>query len=257
MTREEARQLPFGLYVLAWKDGGESLAAVGQTRDGTPWFAATNWISGNSTDWSMVAEARMILEHADLRAARDERVEERRAPEPNVTTGPLDGFLRRREERRETELADFPAPVRSMIAGLACPRIECTQRGQCTEYKLGHCASAKPMDPVTKPPPGPPPRCILCHESGQNLIQWDTGLTLLKSQACVDGTACLERRRRQQPYRCTSTRVGVQGHGNLMEHALRCDKREGHEGGHFHFCMFDTRVNGGHDTAHAGEKIEW
>lgn len=35
MTQEEAKKLPLGLYYLFWKDGGSSLAAVGQLYDGS------------------------------------------------------------------------------------------------------------------------------------------------------------------------------------------------------------------------------
>lgn len=45
MEREEVQKLPLGLYRVHWLDCAEpSLAAVGQTHDGTRWLAPTNWI---------------------------------------------------------------------------------------------------------------------------------------------------------------------------------------------------------------------
>lgn len=59
MTLAEAKQLDNGLYVLYWKSGDWSYAAVGRLHDGTPWFAPSNWTANNedaivSTKWRMV-----------------------------------------------------------------------------------------------------------------------------------------------------------------------------------------------------------
>ena len=47
------------VYILYWKSGGSSLAAVGSLINGDRWFAPINWVAGNaggiaSTDWHMV-----------------------------------------------------------------------------------------------------------------------------------------------------------------------------------------------------------
>lgn len=57
MSDDEARRLPNGLYRLHWAEGGHSLAAVGRLRDGTPWYAPTNWVTVPWMDWSLVARA--------------------------------------------------------------------------------------------------------------------------------------------------------------------------------------------------------
>lgn len=58
MTKKQVKHLELGLYILYWKEGGASLAAVGQLHDGTKWFAACNWTSKDkfeaSTDWRMI-----------------------------------------------------------------------------------------------------------------------------------------------------------------------------------------------------------
>lgn len=48
--------LPLGLYVVHWREGGSSLAAVGMGRNGTRWLAPTNWIapSTNPDVWLAV-----------------------------------------------------------------------------------------------------------------------------------------------------------------------------------------------------------
>ncbi len=44
MKKEEIQRLDHGLYIIEWKTGGESLAAVGSMADGTRWLAPCNWI---------------------------------------------------------------------------------------------------------------------------------------------------------------------------------------------------------------------
>lgn len=54
-------RLETGLYRLYWKSGGFSFAAVGQLRDGTRWFAPTNWINGlTSTRWALVERVEVV-----------------------------------------------------------------------------------------------------------------------------------------------------------------------------------------------------
>lgn len=55
MKRKKVKKLPLGLYEMFWKDGGSSLASVGQDGNGKKWFAPTNWISGIPCfDWGCV-----------------------------------------------------------------------------------------------------------------------------------------------------------------------------------------------------------
>jgi hypothetical protein len=60
MTLKEAKELPNGLYWIYWKDSSFSYAAVGRLRNGTPWFAPTNWLGEGvpCTKWRMVKFAR-------------------------------------------------------------------------------------------------------------------------------------------------------------------------------------------------------
>lgn len=45
-----------GIYRIYWKDGGESLAAVGVKKDGARWLAPTNWVepSDDIMNWMSV-----------------------------------------------------------------------------------------------------------------------------------------------------------------------------------------------------------
>ena len=45
MTSEEVQTLKHGLYLVHWKNGGRSLAAVGSKYDGSRWICCTNWTS--------------------------------------------------------------------------------------------------------------------------------------------------------------------------------------------------------------------
>lgn len=63
MTREQAQQLPLGLYEITWKNGGDyptSLAAVGYDRSGRRWYAPTNWITVPCFDWRRVKQVKQI-----------------------------------------------------------------------------------------------------------------------------------------------------------------------------------------------------
>jgi hypothetical protein len=44
MRLADVRQLTLGIYQVHWKDGGTSLAAVGENHDGSRWLAPTNWL---------------------------------------------------------------------------------------------------------------------------------------------------------------------------------------------------------------------
>lgn len=58
-----AQKLQPGLYEIFWKEGGSSLAAVGQNEGGSRWFAPVNWISVPGYDWKMVSYVKEILKH--------------------------------------------------------------------------------------------------------------------------------------------------------------------------------------------------
>ena len=45
MTREEVQSLRHGLYLVHWKGGGKTLAAVGSKHNGDRWICCTNWTS--------------------------------------------------------------------------------------------------------------------------------------------------------------------------------------------------------------------
>ena len=45
MKKKKVQQLKHGLYILYWKTGGSSDAAVGSLSDGSRWFAPINWTS--------------------------------------------------------------------------------------------------------------------------------------------------------------------------------------------------------------------
>ena len=63
MKKEDVQKLNHGLYVIHWKKksgGGTSLASVGSLRDGSRWFAPTNWISEGKAfgkHWKSVKKA--------------------------------------------------------------------------------------------------------------------------------------------------------------------------------------------------------
>jgi hypothetical protein len=44
MKRSEVNALEYGLYIIFWKSGGNSLAAVGGMESGERWIAPCNWL---------------------------------------------------------------------------------------------------------------------------------------------------------------------------------------------------------------------
>lgn len=60
MTRDEAKKLKPGIYIIVWRANDRpSYASIGQLHDGTPWFAPCNWASHDPEgiaciDWRMV-----------------------------------------------------------------------------------------------------------------------------------------------------------------------------------------------------------
>ena len=61
MKKKDVAELSFGLYRLYWKEGGSSLASVGQNANGDLWFAPTNWITVPCFDWKSVKRVNKIL----------------------------------------------------------------------------------------------------------------------------------------------------------------------------------------------------
>lgn len=59
MRKSDVANITPGLYVLHWKEGGTSLAAVGVTASGGRWMAPVNWIrpSDDPTVWRIVKKA--------------------------------------------------------------------------------------------------------------------------------------------------------------------------------------------------------
>lgn len=60
MKKDEVDKLEHGVYIINWKSGGQSLAAVGSLNNGTRWYAPTNWCSQTPkgigcTDWSLIS----------------------------------------------------------------------------------------------------------------------------------------------------------------------------------------------------------
>ncbi len=53
MKQKKVKKLSSGLYEIYWKNGGSSLASVGQDENGSMWFAPTNWVASIPCfDWS-------------------------------------------------------------------------------------------------------------------------------------------------------------------------------------------------------------
>ena len=67
MKQSKVQELVPGLYVITWKrreGGGDSLAAVGVTEDGTRWLAPCDWVLPTECPevWRMIAEAALFFE---------------------------------------------------------------------------------------------------------------------------------------------------------------------------------------------------
>ena len=68
MTSQEVNQLKHGLYVIHWKSGGSSLAAIGSQENGRRWMACCNWVhttegygdSQNEQIWEMIQKVGLI-----------------------------------------------------------------------------------------------------------------------------------------------------------------------------------------------------
>lgn len=64
--------LPLGLYVIHWKSGGSSEAAIGMQSDGTRWIAPTNWTSpgmrSDASEWCAIDRVERITHPSTARA---------------------------------------------------------------------------------------------------------------------------------------------------------------------------------------------
>jgi hypothetical protein len=65
MTKIKANKLPLGLYKILWKEGGASLAAVGEDDHGNRWFAPSNWLHVPSFDWRIIKKAVFLCSGTD------------------------------------------------------------------------------------------------------------------------------------------------------------------------------------------------
>lgn len=63
MKKADVRNLVPGLYLLHWKSGGKSLAAVGMTCSGGRWMAPINWEfpTEDQKHWRVVKNAARVF----------------------------------------------------------------------------------------------------------------------------------------------------------------------------------------------------
>ena len=70
MTPSQVQKLKHGLYIIHWKSGGASLAAVGSDYHGDRWMACTNWTHDDGKPiqavgdeaWERVAKVGLICQ---------------------------------------------------------------------------------------------------------------------------------------------------------------------------------------------------
>lgn len=72
MIEKKVAKLKLGLYILFWKSGGLSLAAVGFDWTGKRWYAPTNWINVPSFDWDDIESVKLILTQEQAKEYYDE-----------------------------------------------------------------------------------------------------------------------------------------------------------------------------------------
>ena len=60
MNQKEVSRLGLNLYELHWKEGGYSLASVGQDANGKKWYAPVNWVNVPGYDWKKVKSVKKI-----------------------------------------------------------------------------------------------------------------------------------------------------------------------------------------------------
>lgn len=64
MTIRESYKLKAGIYLVHWKSGGTSLAAIGIGRAGDRWLAPCNWVApvaGDATKWRDIRFVQPVL----------------------------------------------------------------------------------------------------------------------------------------------------------------------------------------------------
>ncbi len=67
---DKQKGLKHGVYKIHWCEGGSSLAAIGNTHDGTNWFSCCNWTHSDNqyplvacTEWNMVNKIELLIPH--------------------------------------------------------------------------------------------------------------------------------------------------------------------------------------------------
>lgn len=63
MKRADVDKLVPGLYLVRWKEGGRSQAAIGIGSDGRHWLAPINWVAPSFDHWRLVASVERLLLH--------------------------------------------------------------------------------------------------------------------------------------------------------------------------------------------------
>ena len=63
ITKDEINNLGIGIYRFYWKTGGESIVAVGVTREGNRWIAPLNWVAPSDEN---CIEDGMVINYVQL-----------------------------------------------------------------------------------------------------------------------------------------------------------------------------------------------
>jgi hypothetical protein len=69
MTDDQVQQLSLGVYRIHWKNGGTSVASVGQLHNGSRWIAPSNWTSrcaqnmGHTDYWPLIDYVELLATH--------------------------------------------------------------------------------------------------------------------------------------------------------------------------------------------------
>jgi len=71
VTDEDARKLPNGIYLIHFYGGGQTLAAVGKSGDGSSWLACVTWNNPDASVWDLVERAEILFTPIETGAQRD------------------------------------------------------------------------------------------------------------------------------------------------------------------------------------------
>ncbi len=74
MTLEQIHALRNGLYRVFWASGGMSVAAKGQTHDGSAWMAVSNWLNGSLV---MDEDHAQNVSHVELITTQDRELSQK------------------------------------------------------------------------------------------------------------------------------------------------------------------------------------